>query len=46
MTVMMPMLALYSLADWYRQLLAESIGKSETRGGKSFDWADPDQGVM
>lgn len=35
MTVMMPYSsALYSLADWYRQLLAESIGKSETRSGK------------
>ncbi len=33
MTVIMPYSsALYSLADWYRQLLAESIGKSETVG--------------
>lgn len=35
MTVMMPYSnALYSIADWYRQLLAESTGKSETRNGK------------
>lgn len=34
-TVMMPYAsALYSLADWYRQLLAESTGKSVTREGK------------
>ncbi len=35
MTVMMPYASAFSgLADWYCQLLAESIGKSETRGGK------------
>ncbi|MBP7898544.1 glucose-6-phosphate isomerase [Candidatus Gracilibacteria bacterium] len=35
MTVMMPYASsLASLADWYRQLLAESIGKSETRSGE------------
>lgn len=27
--------ALYSVADWYRQLLAESIGKAEDRNGKT-----------
>ena len=38
MTVMMPYAsALSSLADWYRQLLAESIGKAVTRDGKKVN---------
>lgn len=37
MTVMMPYASsLGSLADWYRQLLAESIGKAVTRDGKKI----------